>query len=176
MDVLGRSRPKLTRKNRVLKIRPLVVVLALFSLLTLGRFMGVYSSSRLTDDMRGDQTHTMKTDGTLSSLDSRHTQDSMLDSDSLPNERYLFESTSSYSSARGFYRSAWGDTGHLLRVQGPGRCLNPHPGQFRFWYGQQDGCIVQVWRQWPDGCTHFQWFNNCSKSWDPQIYWTYCVH
>ena len=64
----------------------------------------------------------------------------------------------------------------LLRVQGPGRCLNPHPGPFRSWPGQQNGCLVQVWRQWQDGCTHFQWANNCNGSWDPQIYWTYCVH
>lgn len=64
----------------------------------------------------------------------------------------------------------------LLRVQGPGRCWNPHPGPFRTWIGQQNGCFVQNWRQWQDGCTHFQWFNSCANQWDPQIYWTYCVH
>lgn len=65
---------------------------------------------------------------------------------------------------------------HLLRVQGPGRCWNPHPGQFRTWPGQQNGCAVQVWRQFQDGCTHFQWYNKCNNIWDPQIYWTYCIH
>jgi hypothetical protein len=65
---------------------------------------------------------------------------------------------------------------NFVPVQGPGRCLNPHPGQFRFWNGQQNGCLIQVWRQWPDGCTHFEWFNTCSQVWDPQIYWTFCVH
>jgi hypothetical protein len=64
-----------------------------------------------------------------------------------------------------------------------GRCLNPHPDPagFRFWYGQANGCWVQVWRQWPDGCTHYQWFNTCNNSWDGDasgrgVYWTCCVH
>lgn len=68
------------------------------------------------------------------------------------------------------------NSGLLLRVQGPGACLNPHPGPFRAWNGQMNGCMVQVWRQWPDSCTHFQWFNSCAQVWDPQIYWTRCVH
>jgi hypothetical protein len=57
-----------------------------------------------------------------------------------------------------------------------GRCWNPHPGQFRSWYGQQNGCFVQVWRQWQDGCTHWQLFNSCSNYYDPNINWTCCVH
>ena len=57
-----------------------------------------------------------------------------------------------------------------------GRCLNPHPGAFRSWYGQRNGCLVQVWRQWPDACTHYQWLNTCNNIWDPQINWTCCVH
>lgn len=68
------------------------------------------------------------------------------------------------------------DGARLLRVQGPGRCWNPHPGPFRSWNGMQNGCLIQVWRQWQDGCTHFQWFNTCYNVWDPQIYWTYCIH
>lgn len=62
-------------------------------------------------------------------------------------------------------------------IQGcAGRCWNPHPGAFRSWNGQQNGCFLQVWRQWPEGCTHFQWFNTCTNTWDPQIYWNCCVH
>lgn len=57
-----------------------------------------------------------------------------------------------------------------------GRCLNPHPGPFKSWNGQVNGCFVQVWRQWPDGCTHYQWWNTCYNYWDPQIWWTCCVH
>jgi hypothetical protein len=64
----------------------------------------------------------------------------------------------------------------FLRIQGPGRCLNPHPGPFRAWNGQQNGCLVQVWRQFADGCTHYEWFNACANQWDPNIFWTYCVH
>lgn len=63
-----------------------------------------------------------------------------------------------------------------------GRCLDPHPGQFRSWYGQRNGCWVQVWRQWPEGCTHYQMFNSCQNQWDvhpngqPRVHWTCCVH
>jgi hypothetical protein len=67
----------------------------------------------------------------------------------------------------------------LHPVQGcGGRCWGPaqHPGQFRWWNGQQNGCMIQVWRQFGDGCTHYQMFNQCYQVWDPQIYWTCCVH
>jgi hypothetical protein len=63
-----------------------------------------------------------------------------------------------------------------------GRCLNPHPGNFTSWNGQQNGCWLAVWRRWPEGCTHYQWFNTCNGSWDsnpdntPRVYWTCCVH
>ena len=59
-----------------------------------------------------------------------------------------------------------------------GRCWGPgaHPGQFTWWYGQANGCWVQLWRQWPDGCTHYQLFNTCGNYFDPQIHWTCCVH
>jgi hypothetical protein len=63
-----------------------------------------------------------------------------------------------------------------------GNCLDPHPGQFRSWYGEKNGCWVAVYRQWPDGCTHYQWYNACYNYWDthpngaPKVYWTQCVH
>ncbi len=63
------------------------------------------------------------------------------------------------------------------------RCLNPHPGQFQSWTGpERNGCWVAVWRRWPDGCTHYQYFNSCNGAWDinpngsPRVYWTNCVH
>jgi len=65
----------------------------------------------------------------------------------------------------------------LRPVQTPGgRCLNPHPGQFQWSYGQVNGCLVQVWRTWPDGCTQYQWYNRCYNYFDPAINWTRCVH
>jgi hypothetical protein len=72
----------------------------------------------------------------------------------------------------------------LSAVQGQcnGRCLNPHPGEFKTWNGQVNGCQVQVWRQWPDGCLHAQWYDSCNGSWDtdpagnPRVTWTCCVH
>jgi hypothetical protein len=63
-----------------------------------------------------------------------------------------------------------------------GRCLGIHPGQFQTWNAGQNGCFVAVWRKWPDGCTHYQWYNTCNGGWDsnpdgsPHVYWTCCVH
>jgi hypothetical protein len=62
------------------------------------------------------------------------------------------------------------------------RCLDPHPGAFQSWNGQQNGCWIQVWRRWPEGCQHYQWFNTCNGVWDsypngaPKVAWTCCVH
>ncbi|MCU1269950.1 MAG: hypothetical protein JWN74_1244 [Acidobacteriaceae bacterium] len=54
-------------------------------------------------------------------------------------------------------------------------CLNPHPGQFRYWYGPStDQCWVPVYRQFVDGCTHYQMFNRCNGVWEEQIHWTIC--
>ena len=63
-----------------------------------------------------------------------------------------------------------------------GRCLDPHPGAFKYWNGQQNGCWVQVWRSWPEGCQHYQWYNACNGYWDnhpngaARVYWSCCVH
>lgn len=63
-----------------------------------------------------------------------------------------------------------------------GNCLNPHPGEFRWWNGERNGCWLKVWRQWEEGCTHYQWFNTCSNYWDvhpdgsAKVFWTCCVH
>lgn len=61
-------------------------------------------------------------------------------------------------------------------------CLNPHPGPFQWHYGDRNGCWIQVWRIFTDGCTHFQWFNSCNNFWDvnqdgsPKVQWTQCIH
>ena len=61
-------------------------------------------------------------------------------------------------------------------------CLNPHPGPFKWWYGAQRGDWVEVWRQWPEGCNHFQLFHPRSGSWQtnpdgsPLVNWRCCVH
>lgn len=62
-------------------------------------------------------------------------------------------------------------------------CLNPHPGQFQWWYGEsrKDGW-VEVWRRWTEGCTHVQLFNPRLGVWEsnpdgsPRVRWTCCVH
>jgi hypothetical protein len=54
-------------------------------------------------------------------------------------------------------------------------CINPHPGNFRYWWGTPfDGCNSPMYRQFSDGCTHYQIYNRCANAWDPQIYWTFC--
>jgi hypothetical protein len=67
--------------------------------------------------------------------------------------------------------------------QGPGGgCLNPHPGKYQSSDGQRKGCWLQVWRRWPDGCAHYQWFNTCASTWEldsrgrPAVHWTACRH
>lgn len=61
-------------------------------------------------------------------------------------------------------------------------CQNPHPGDFKWWYGERRGDWVQVWRRWPEGCQHYQMFHPRSGTWDsnpdgtPKVFWTCCVH
>lgn len=68
-------------------------------------------------------------------------------------------------------------------VAAAGSCLNPHPGQFKWHYGQKaDACWVQVIREFEDTCAHIQMFNACTGGWasnadgSPQLQWTRCVH
>ncbi len=54
--------------------------------------------------------------------------------------------------------------------------INPHPGQFRFWWGTPvDQCNSPMYRQFVDGCTHYQFYNRCANSWDSRIFWTSCA-
>jgi hypothetical protein len=66
--------------------------------------------------------------------------------------------------------------------QGPGHCIDPHPGQFRE-QGQPAGqCLTKVWRYFADGCYHYQMYNPCAGTWDvwpngaPHVYWQKCIH
>jgi hypothetical protein len=62
----------------------------------------------------------------------------------------------------------------LLRVQGGCWDNGAHPWQFHTWWGPANGCWAPLYRQWNDGCTHYQMFNACSGQWDPRITWTFC--
>jgi hypothetical protein len=62
-------------------------------------------------------------------------------------------------------------------------CLNPHPGQFTWYYGQRNpNGWVEVWRTWPEGCRHVQMFHPQSGAWDSnadgtaRVRWVCCVH
>jgi hypothetical protein len=55
-----------------------------------------------------------------------------------------------------------------------GGCLNPHPWPFRSWWGPASGCVAPLYRQWNDGCVHYQVYNACTGIWDPNVYWTFC--
>jgi len=62
----------------------------------------------------------------------------------------------------------------LIRVQAGCWSNGPHPWPFRSWWGPANGCWAPFYRQWNDGCTHYQMFNTCSGQWDPRITWTFC--
>ena len=70
----------------------------------------------------------------------------------------------------------------LYAAQRVPKCLNPHPGRFDTWNGNRNGCWLDVWRQWPDGCRHVQGYNVCENYWDanhdgtPRVRWTNCAH
>lgn len=54
-------------------------------------------------------------------------------------------------------------------------CQNPHPGTFQYWWGTPlDSCRSPMYRQFQDGCTHYQVYNRCASSWENQINWTVC--
>lgn len=62
-------------------------------------------------------------------------------------------------------------------------CRDPHPGEFRWWYGKQtQSGWVEVWRQWPEGCLHWQMFHPQTGSWESnpdgsaRVHWVCCVH
>lgn len=64
-----------------------------------------------------------------------------------------------------------------------GRCVaGQHPGRFVWHYGSRDGCWVEVWRRYEDGCEQVQMLHACSGTWDtnqdgtPRVRWTSCVH
>ena len=68
-------------------------------------------------------------------------------------------------------------------VEAAGQCqVGTHQGPFTTKYGARDGCWVQVWRTFKDGCQHYQMFNSCGGFWDtnpdgsPKVSWTHCVH
>lgn len=68
-----------------------------------------------------------------------------------------------------------GTTAHLIAVQTPvAGCVNPHPGHFTARWGAANGCRVQFWRTWQDGCQHYQLYDSCVGRWDPKINWVHC--
>jgi hypothetical protein len=57
-----------------------------------------------------------------------------------------------------------------------GTCVSgTHPGEFTWWWGApEDQCWAPMYREWKDGCKHYQRFNKCSKAWDEAIHWVSC--
>ena len=56
-----------------------------------------------------------------------------------------------------------------------GNCVNPHPGEFKYWWGTPtDKCNSPMYRQFQDGCMHYQIYNRCANAWDARIFWTTC--
>jgi len=63
-----------------------------------------------------------------------------------------------------------------LQKHAKGNCLDPHPGEFKQSDGETRSCWLQIWREWPDGCKQYRWYDKCHSSWDPKVYWTNCMH
>lgn len=63
-------------------------------------------------------------------------------------------------------------------VYAAGAGCPPHAGPFRQWTtGTGDRCWVRVWRQWPDGCTHWQLADVChGGALDAAVHWERCNH
>ena len=61
-------------------------------------------------------------------------------------------------------------------VAAAGQCLAVHPGPFNWWYGAKNGCFVEVWKHYPDGCQSVQYFDACHGTFDMNVRWTSCVH
>lgn len=92
----------------------------------------------------------------------RSTERNSLPSDEIPVAREFSSNAGTDSRPR------------LIRVQAG--CWNngPHPWPFRTWWGPANGCWAPLYRQWNDGCVHYQMFNACNGQWDPRILWTFC--
>lgn len=79
-------------------------------------------------------------------------------------------------------KTAWTVPAVEAALAAQGRCLNPHPGAFQSGYGARNGCFVQVWRTFQDGCQHWQWFDTCHSTFEsnpdgsPKVTWVRCVH
>lgn len=62
----------------------------------------------------------------------------------------------------------------LLRIQAGCWTNGAHPWPFRTSWGRANGCWAPLYRQWNDGCKHYQMFNACTGQWDPRVVWTFC--
>jgi hypothetical protein len=66
--------------------------------------------------------------------------------------------------------------GVLLQSVQAGCVQGTHPGQFTWWWGPPENqCWTPMFRQWKDGCKHYQRFNKCSNAWDDTIHWVSCT-
>ena len=61
-------------------------------------------------------------------------------------------------------------------VSAAGKCLDPHPGTFKTWYGEKQGCWVPVFREFSDGCRHVQMFDACHSVFAGDVKWLVCLH
>jgi hypothetical protein len=76
----------------------------------------------------------------------------------------------------------WEGTAYAQEKRPADRCPNPHPGKFTQSEGEKKGCWLQIFREWPDGCKHYQWYDVCYGVWDTEkdgkakLYWVTCNH
>jgi hypothetical protein len=66
-------------------------------------------------------------------------------------------------------------SGPALRTVQDACVAGVHPGQFTWWWGTpEDSCWTPMFRQWKDGCKHYQRYNRCANAWDESIHWVSC--
>jgi hypothetical protein len=55
------------------------------------------------------------------------------------------------------------------------RCIDPHPGVFYEELNHVNECILEIYREWEEGCAHVQPYNKCTDEWGA-VEWLCCVH
>jgi hypothetical protein len=65
--------------------------------------------------------------------------------------------------------------GAMLQSAPTGCVAGTHPGEFTWWWGTPENqCWTPMFRQWKDGCKHYQRYNKCANAWDDAINWVSC--
>jgi len=133
------------------------------------------SSATLLDDARGKLVVSRYADGCLliaRSAPAKAGRTKLVvdllskDPDGVPHAHNLIQSLVEPVEARG---QCYAPLQHPCTQRPNGAC-------FDSWYGQRQGCMIEVWRRWSDGCQQSQWLDTCHGSFVGIPRWSNCVH